>query len=612
VDANRRWSYPLLNEKVMLSGNEAIARGAYEAGVKVAAGYPGTPSTEILENIVRYPDIYAEWSPNEKVALEVALGAAIAGARALVAMKHVGLNVAADPLFTASYTGVAGGLVVVSADDPGMHSSQNEQDNRNYAPFAKVPMLEPADSEEARDYTVLAFQISEDYDTPVLVRTTTRVSHAKSVVTLKEPLPYQIKEYKTNAEKYVMIPAYARMRRRLVEERTAKLLELSERIPINRIEWNDAKMGIVTSGVSYQYVREVAPDASVLKLGMTWPLPAEMIRKFASRVEMLYVVEELDPYLENHIRALGIEVAGKRLFGPVGELSPDLVARGLFGIEPLCLLTEAAEESIPARPPVLCPGCPHRPVFYILRKVRAIVTGDIGCYTLSVLPPLETHDTCVCMGASIGVAIGMDKAMGQAQKRPIVAVIGDSTFVHSGITPLVDAVYNKAKITTIILDNRTTAMTGGQDHPATGRTLSGEATHALDLGALARAIGVEHVAVVDPYDLTALEKAIRAAIAFDGPSVVIPNRPCVLIDRSLWEPALVVDEDLCEACGLCFRIGCPGIEGVEAGGKKGRMAYINASMCTGCEICAQVCKFEAISRRRSGVGRKSHRPKAAS
>lgn len=581
-----------LKNKVLLSGNEAIARGAYEAGVRVAAGYPGTPSTEILENITRYP-LYAEWAPNEKVALEVALGAAYGGARALATMKHVGVNVASDPLLTAAYTGVNGGLVLVSADDPGMHSSQNEQDNRHYARFAKIPMLEPADSAEAKEFTLRAFALSEEFDTPVLLRTTTRVNHGKSVVELAEPQEAPARRFERDLQKYVMIPAYGMKRHAFVEERLQRLREFSNTTALNRIEWGDTAVGIITSGISYQYVKEVAPDASVLKLGMTYPLPDQLIAEFAAKVKALYVVEELDPFLEEQIRALGFAVEGKSRFPGTGELSPDRVAAGL-GLRPLEAPAEAPAP-VPGRPPVLCPGCPHRGFYTVLRKLKAVVTGDIGCYTLGVLPPLETMDTCVCMGASIGNAIGMKRAMAADDPRPVVAVIGDSTFIHSGITGLVDAVYNNTPVVVCILDNRTTAMTGGQDHPASGKTLMGGDAPRLDLPALARAVGVEDVLTVNPHDLEAVELALKYAINTAKPSVVITNQPCALIDRRPKPPAPAVDLDACTACGACFRIGCPAIEGIRVDERRVK-ARILADRCVSCDVCMQVCKPGAIRR----------------
>lgn len=576
---------------ILLSGNEAIARGAYEAGVRVAAAYPGTPSTEILENIIQYETVYAEWAPNEKVALEVAVGASFGGARALCTMKHVGVNVASDPLLTAAYTGVNRGLVLISADDPGMHSSQNEQDNRHYARFAKIPMLEPADSQECKDLTLRAFEISEQFDTPILLRTTTRVNHGKSTVRLSEPKEPVFGRFERDPQKYVMIPAYAMKRHVVVEERLERLRELSNTTDLNRIEMGDTAVGVITSGIAYQYVKEAVPQASVLKLGMTYPLPDRLIREFASKVEKLYVVEELDPFIEEQVRAMGIEVIGKERFPIIGELNPRLVAAG-FGVE---LADTPAPAEVPGRPPVLCPGCPHRGFYQVLKKMRAVVTGDIGCYTLGVLPPLEVMDTCVCMGASIGNALGVKRAQSPDDQRPVVAVIGDSTFVHSGITGLIDAVYNGTAATICILDNSITAMTGGQEHPGTGRTLMGHIAPKLDLPALARAIGVEDVLEVDPYDLQAIEKALTYAVRTNKPSVVITNRPCVLKGKAEKPPKPSVAPDKCTGCGMCFRIGCPAIESVKTDDGKLR-ARINADLCQSCAVCMQVCRFEAIGR----------------
>jgi len=579
-----------LKTTVLLSGNEAIARGAYEAGVRVAAGYPGTPSTEILENITKYETIYAEWAPNEKVALEVAIGASFGGARALCTMKHVGVNVASDPLLTAAYTGVNRGLVLLSADDPGMHSSQNEQDNRHYARFAKIPMLEPSDSQECKDFAIRAFEISEEYDTPVLLRTTTRVNHGKSAVHLCEPREPVFGRFERDPQKYVMIPAYGMKRHVFVEERLNRLRELSNTSDLNAIEWGDTSVGVITSGIAYQYVKEVVPQASVLKLGMTYPLPDHLVREFASKVEKLYVVEELDPFIEEQVRALGVQVIGKERFPLIGELNPKLVAAGFAG---QAVEVPPASE-VPGRPPVLCPGCPHRGFYQILKKMRAVVTGDIGCYTLGVLPPLEVMDTCVCMGASIGNALGMKRAQSPDDQRPVVAVIGDSTFIHSGITGLIDAVYNGTATTICILDNSITAMTGGQEHPGTGRTLMGAVAPKLDLPALAKAVGVEDVLVVDPYDLSAVENALTYAIRTDKPSVVITNRPCVLKNKAERPPKPAVEPDQCSGCQMCFRIGCPAIESVKVDDKL--RARINTDLCQSCGVCMQVCRFEAIGR----------------
>ncbi len=591
----------MAENRVLLSGNEAIARGAYESGVRVACAYPGTPSTEILEALSRYPNLHAEWSPNEKVALEVGMGAAFGGARTLVVMKHVGVNVAADPLFTLSYTGLRGGLVLVTADDPEMHSSQNEQDNRNYAKFAKIPMLEPSDSQEAKDFTRIGLEISEKFDTPVMLRTTTRVSHSKSGVLLEEPAlpPVRLQLIKEPA-KFVMLPANARKRHPVVEERMEKLAAFAETFPGNRLEWGDSEIGIITSGVSYQYAREAMPGASFLKLGMVYPLPKEMIRTFASRVEKVFVVEELDPFIEEQVRAMGIEVTGKRAFPLCGELNPALVERGLKGQS--SAVPQEALRSLPARPPIMCPGCPHRGIFSVLNKLKLFVTGDIGCYTLGFLPPLSAIDTCVCMGASIGHAMGLDKALETEALGKVVAVIGDSTFLHSGITGLLNVVYNKGSVTLIILDNRTTAMTGRQDHPGTGFTLQGEGTCQVDLVKLAKALGVKHVRVVNPYQLTATERVIKREVQRPEPSVIISRAPCTLSRREKAFPEKIfqVDSAACMGCRACLRLGCPAVKWVKEDGaapgekkKKGRAA-IESFLCKGCSLCFQVCKCGAI------------------
>jgi indolepyruvate ferredoxin oxidoreductase alpha subunit len=587
----------------LLSGNEAIARGAYEASVRVASAYPGTPSTEILESLATYSGVYAEWAPNEKVAVEVALGASMAGVRALAAMKHVGVNVAADPIFTASYTGVRGGLVIVSADDPEMHSSQNEQDNRHYAAAAKVPMLEPSDSAEAKAFTRLAFELSERFDTPVFLRTTTRISHAKGVVPLGEVVPPPCAPgFQRDAAKWVMLPVNARRRHVAVEERTQALRAFAETFEGNRIEWADRSLGILTAGVAYQYVREAMPEASVLKLGLAWPLPDRLIRQFAAGVSRLVVVEELDPILETHVRALGLAVQGKERVPILGELNPAIVRQALTG--------QAAvvhpPESVPSRPPNLCPGCPHRGLFYLLRKLKVTVTGDIGCYTLAALPPLASMDTCISMGASIGNAHGMDKALGPAAQGKVVAVIGDSTFLHSGLSGLMDIVYNRGCSTVIILDNRTTAMTGAQENPASGKTLQGAPTHRVDLVALCKALGVEHVSTVSPHDLEATEALLRRELARAEPSVVITEAPCVLLPehREQERPVFRLVEELCTGCKACLNLGCPAIEWASftpeqalRAGKKAKqrgIAPINALLCDGCNVCPQVCQFKAF------------------
>ncbi|NLN86506.1 MAG: indolepyruvate ferredoxin oxidoreductase subunit alpha [Syntrophomonadaceae bacterium] len=574
--------------KQLMSGNEGIARGAYEAGVTVAAAYPGTPSTEIVNNLADYAGVYAEWSPNEKVALEVAMGASFGGARSLAAMKHVGVNVAADPLFTFAYTGVNGGCVVVSADDPGMHSSQNEQDNRGYGIFAKLPVVEPSDSQEAKDFTRLAFELGERFDTPVMLRVTTRLCHSQSMVELGEVLEQPLKDYKKNSQKYVMLPVHARPRHVAVEKRMAELREYAEDTGLNRIEWGEPGLGVITSGVVYQYLKEVMPQASVLKLGMTNPLPEKMIRDFAARVERLVVLEELEPVIETQIKAWGIAVEGKELFGNIGEYSPEMIETRLLAPDlpqPVVLQRE-----IPPRPPLLCPGCPHRGVFNVLRRMRVAVIGDIGCYTLGALPPLDSMDTMVDMGASISNALGIQKARGEEFARRSIAVIGDSTFIHSGITGLIDIVYNQGQTTVVILDNDTTAMTGHQEHPATGRNIKGEPTPRLDLEGLCRAIGIQHIQVVDPLQLDVLTETIKTELARPEPSVIIARRPCALLVKEPVKARYYVDEDICNGCRLCIRLGCTGIHWKE----EEKVAQFNLDNCISCGLCPQVCKFDAI------------------
>ena len=601
--------------KRLLSGNAAIARGAWEFGVQVAAAYPGTPSTEILEELARYPDVYSEWCPNEKVALDVAIGAAYAGSRAMAVMKHVGLNVAADAFFYASMTGLEAGLVIVSADDPSMHSSQNEQDNRRYAKFARVPCLEPTDSQEAKDLVGVALEVSERFDTPVMLRITTRIAHSYTVVELgpgRTEAREGPTEYRVDATKYVMVPANARKRHPVIEERIERLAQFAETFPYNRVEMGDRSLGIVTCGVAYQYAKEVFPQASILKLGMTYPLPQGMIADFASQVERLIVVEELDPFIEEEIRLMGIEVEGKSIFPICGELNPHIVRESAIeaGLLPQSARVEVREPEkgpLPGRPPILCPGCPHRGVFYVTKKLKLVVNGDIGCYTLAFLPPLSALHTCGCMGASIGVAHGANKALNtkdteetkgtkKAKKRN-VAAIGDSTFFHTGMPALLNVAYNRGNTITIVLDNRTTAMTGHQDHPGTGRTLGGEETVAVKFEDLARAMGIEEVHVVDPYDLKGVEEALRACLAQDGPALIVARRECALLPeaRERWMP-LRVDEDRCNGCGLCFRVGCPAlVKSQKLDEKTGRpKAWIDPLLCTGCEICAQVCARKAI------------------
>ncbi len=578
-------------DTVLLSGNEAIARGAYESGVKVASAYPGTPSTEILENVARYDEIYAQWSCNEKVALEVGIGASMAGGRTLVAMKHVGVNVAADPLMTLAYTGVNGGLVLVSADDPGMHSSQNEQDNRRYAKFAKIPLLEPGDSQEAKDFVKRALEISEEFDIPVMLRTTTRVAHSLTPVSLEEPGEVPLKAYNKEPKKYVMIPAYARIRHELLEEKISKIKDYSNSSPLNYIQWGDKDIGVVASGISYQYVKEALPGASCLKLGMPFPFPENLVRKFAAGVKKLYVVEELEPFMEEEIRALGLEVTGKELFPSTGEISAEMI-RERIGSEvkgtPLALEDYSGEE-IPPRPPVMCPGCPHRGVFYTMKKLKLIVTGDIGCYTLGCLPPLESMDSCICMGASIGAALGMEKANPEL-KGKVVAVIGDSTFFHSGLTGTLDIAYNLGSSTVIILDNRTTAMTGHQDHPGTGKTLKEEESKPANLHEIVSALGIERVSAVDPLNLKEVKEVISREVESPQSSVIIFQKPCALQEKK-GDPR-VVDEGECSYCKRCLDIGCPCI----MNDHEAERVQINMDLCSGCSLCQQLCKAGAIKK----------------
>jgi indolepyruvate ferredoxin oxidoreductase alpha subunit len=575
--------------RALLSGDEAIARGAFEAGVRVATAYPGTPSTEILEALVACPGVRAQWAPNEKVALEVAIGASLAGARAIASMKHVGLNVASDPLMTASYVGVRGGLVIVTADDPGMFSSQNEQDNRHYARLAKVPMLEPSDSQEAKDFTIAAFELSERFDTPVLVRITTRVAHSNSLVELGERAEREPTGFVCEPAKAVMVPGNARRRHELVEARTEQLAEYAETCGLNRIEKGDRRLGVIVSGVAHQYVKEAKPRASILKLGLTNPLPRKLIRQFAKSVEKLYVVEELDPYLEDQVRAMGIKLAHGPSRPRTGELNPDLVAEFLGARK---RAGRAPAAGLPPRPPALCPGCGHRALLTVLKRLKVFVSGDIGCYTLGVQPPLQTMDTCICMGAAIGVAHGVEKATGRTGD--MVAVIGDSTFIHSGITPLIDCVYNQSSTTVIILDNETVAMTGHQNHPGTGKTAAGEPTSRLVLEELCRAVGVRNVSVVDPYDLKQTEALVKEALAAREPSVIIARRRCVLLDRDRVRHPYRVEAERCVGCGRCLMHGCPAISDRTPEGSRKKHVAIVPELCAGCGVCAEICPSGAI------------------
>jgi indolepyruvate ferredoxin oxidoreductase alpha subunit len=593
-------------EKKLLSGNEAIARGAYECGVVFASAYPGTPSTEILEEIKNYEGIYCEWSPNEKVALEVGVGACYAGGRTLVAMKHVGVNVAADPFFTLSYTGIRGGLVLITADDPELHSSQNEQDNRNYAKFAKVPMIEPSDSQEAKDFVKIAFELSEEFNTPVMLRTTTRISHSQSPVVLSEAEREKYREkigIEKDPERLVMLPNNARKRHVVVEKRMEDLRSFSNGFSENRIEWGETSLGIITSGISYQYAREVFPTASILKLGMVYPLPEKTIREFAEKVKDLIVIEELDPFIEEQVRAMGITVTGKERLSILGEINLDIV-RDAFVDDPGDTKPSVDYEipRLPARPPNMCPGCPHRGLFYVLSKKKIFVAGDIGCYTLAFLPPLRAIDTCLCMGASIGQAVGMGKVLKESGQGKVAAVIGDSTFFHSGITELMNAAYNKSTTTIIILNNSTTAMTGAQDNPGTGFTLMGEKTNAVDIAALARALGIRRVRTVDPYNIAQTQSAIDEELAAPETSVIISASPCVLLPKSRREDwhTVMVDNTLCTGCKACLMLGCPAIgwepKEKNAKGKDGRSS-IEPTLCIGCGVCKSLCKFDAIVRR---------------
>ncbi|NLK40250.1 MAG: indolepyruvate ferredoxin oxidoreductase subunit alpha [Clostridiales bacterium] len=574
--------------KELMLGNKAVARGLYEAGVRLVSSYPGTPSTEITEYAAEYDEIYAEWAPNEKVALEVALGAAVGGGRAFCAMKHVGLNVAADPLFISAYTGVNAGLVIGVADDPGMHSSQNEQDSRHYAIAAKLPMLEPSDSSECLEFVKIAYDLSEEFDTTFILRTSTRIAHSQSIVTTNPRIEHPIRDYKKDPSKYVMMPSNARGRHVVVEERLKALTDYAEKSPLNRIErGRDNKLGVIVAGTTYNYAKECFGDSvSYLKLGIVNPLPPKLLADFAASVERVIVIEELDDIIESYCKKIGLKVEGKNLLPNIGEFSAELIAERVLGKK-----TEAIslDDEIPVRPPVLCPGCPHRGTFSVLKKLRLIVSGDIGCYTLGAAPPLSTMDTTFCMGASVSALHGFNKIRNEANKT--VAVIGDSTFMHSGITGLLNITYNKGNATVVIVDNSITGMTGHQQNPSTGYTLKGEPAPLISTEKICAAAGVDpaHIRVADPYDMDALEQVLREELAFDGPSVVIARRPCALLKYVKREPALTVDPEKCKSCRACMSIGCPSISFID------NKAVIDPSLCVGCRMCASKCRFDAIN-----------------
>ncbi len=584
--------------KQLMTGNEAVARGAYEAGLTFASAYPGTPSTEILENIVQYKDdIYCEWAPNEKVALEAAIGASIAGARSMAVMKHVGVNVAADPLFTFAYTGVTGGCVLVSADDPGMHSSQNEQDNRNYAAAARVLMLEPSNSQEAKDFLKLGLELSEKFDTPVMLRVTTRICHSKSLVELNSRDDKKLIPYEKKITKYVATPANGKVLRRKLIDRLKAMEEYSNTADINTAEYNGTKIGVICAGVAYQYAREVfGDDASYLKLGMTFPMPMEKVKEFASKVETLYVVEEMDPYMENHLKMAGIPCIGKEIIPEMDELNTDIVRKAVFGVS---AETVKSEKEAIVRPPTLCAGCPHRGFFYALRKKKnIIITGDIGCYTLGSAAPLSAMDTCICMGGSISAGHGAAQALKKnGSDLKVVAVIGDSTFFHTGINSLMDVVYNKGSLVSVILDNRITGMTGHQENPGTGFTLMGEPADEVDIPMLCKALGIkgDNIYIINPLDLKATDDALTDALSKADPTVIVAKWPCILKKFSdkdkkefdLCPKRCEIDQDKCKKCKSCVKTGCPAIS-------SGDSITINPESCTGCSICRQVCPFEAI------------------
>lgn len=579
-------------EKKILLGNEAIARGAYEAGVKVSSAYPGTPSTEVSENVVKYDEIYAEWAPNEKVAMEVALGASIAGVRSMCAMKHVGVNVAADPLYTAAYTGVKGGLVLVAADDPGMYSSQNEQDSRMVARAAMVPVVEPSDSAEAKEFMKYAFDLSEKYDTPIILRSTTRLSHSQGLVELQERVEPKDIAYERDAAKFVMMPGNAIKRHLFVEDRLKRMAEDANTMPINKVEYNDLSVGFITSGIPYQYVKEAMPNASVLKLGLVNPLPKKLIEEFASKVDKLYIFEELEPVIEEQVKAWGISKAvGKEIFTVQGEYNAEMIREKVLG-EP----TDADKPAqVPPRPPILCPGCPHRSVFTVLKKLKIHGAGDIGCYTLGAVAPLSVIDTTICMGASISTLHGMEKAKGKDYIRNWVAVIGDSTFMHTGINSLVNMVYNQSTGTVIILDNSTTGMTGHQDHAATGKTLKGEIVPAINIYNLCKSLGIENVYEVDAFNQKELEEVIKRETAREAVSVIITKAPCALLKGVKFPFKCRPVSDKCKKCGACLKPGCPALTKNEDG-----TISIDETMCNGCGLCMQLCKFSAIEQVKVG------------
>ncbi len=571
--------------KQLMLGNAAVAQGLYEAGCEIVSSYPGTPSTEITECMAEHRDIYSEWAPNEKVALETAFGAAVGGKRSFCGMKHVGLNVAADPLFTMSYTGVNAGLVIAVADDPGMHSSQNEQDSRHYAQAAKLPMLEPADSSECYSFAKKAYELSEEFDTPVLLRLCTRIAHSQSIVATAERIVPEQKKYVKRPDKYIMMPGYAKLRHPIVEKRTEMLTELAEKTELNRVEMGGTEIGIIASGTAYQYAKEVfGNDASILKLGLVNPLPVKLIKDFASKVKRVVIIEELDPIIENHCRAIGVDVSGKDVFPMTDEFSQNLVAKA-FGIDKFTGKT--LDTNIPGRPPVMCAGCPHRGMFYALKKLGVTVMGDIGCYTLGAAAPLSAIDTTICMGASVSGLHGFEHA---DTGKKAVAVIGDSTFMHSGMTGLVNIAYNGSASTVIILDNSITGMTGHQQNPTTGLDIHGDPAGKIDLEAFCRAIGLRRVRVVDPYDLAQCEKAVREETEIKEPSVIISRRPCALLKTVKHDKAFSIDADKCAGCKSCMRIGCPAIS------FKSGKAEIDATLCVGCGVCTQLCAFGAFTR----------------